>query len=317
MDGLKATHTRNAAVVIAGLVLTTGLLIPASATMTSLRPNADAWVTADRQNANEGTGPTLRVLDGSRVSYVRFKVPALPAGEEVVSATLRLFATSPSNCTAGVEVLRAASDSWGETTITWRNQPDVTGSALARATWTATGYKDLDVTAAVKGQGRVSFVIRHVPGCSPTGEAVFQSREAASNRPELVVETGSGAPVPFCSDGIDNDGDGRIDHPADPGCTSTSDADETDAPTTGTKTLVAAGDIVCSPDRRDFDGSDPSDCQHRATADLLTGADAVAPLGDLQYPDGRFEYFVQAYDPSWGAHAAKTYPVPGNHEYTS
>lgn len=34
------------------------------------------------------------------------------------------------------------------------------------------------------------------------------------------------APPPQCSDGIDNDGDGKTDHPADPGCTSPEDDDE-------------------------------------------------------------------------------------------
>ncbi len=33
---------------------------------------------------------------------------------------------------------------------------------------------------------------------------------------------------PYCSDGIDNDGDGKIDYPNDPGCTSPTDDDETD-----------------------------------------------------------------------------------------
>jgi len=35
-------------------------------------------------------------------------------------------------------------------------------------------------------------------------------------------------PKPACSDGIDNDGDGKVDYPADPGCDSASDTDETD-----------------------------------------------------------------------------------------
>jgi hypothetical protein len=38
------------------------------------------------------------------------------------------------------------------------------------------------------------------------------------------------APLPQCSDGVNNnDGNGRIDFPADPGCTSAADDDETDA----------------------------------------------------------------------------------------
>jgi hypothetical protein len=35
-------------------------------------------------------------------------------------------------------------------------------------------------------------------------------------------------PKPACSDGIDNDGDGKVDYPADPGCGSASDTDEAD-----------------------------------------------------------------------------------------
>ena len=38
----------------------------------------------------------------------------------------------------------------------------------------------------------------------------------------------TGAPKPICSDGIDNDGDGKTDYPSDPGCTSATDTSETD-----------------------------------------------------------------------------------------
>ena len=37
-------------------------------------------------------------------------------------------------------------------------------------------------------------------------------------------------PATACSDGADNDGDGRVDYPADPGCSSSTDTDETDLP---------------------------------------------------------------------------------------
>ncbi len=37
-------------------------------------------------------------------------------------------------------------------------------------------------------------------------------------------------PPAACADGLDNDGDGLVDFPADPGCASSSDTDETDAP---------------------------------------------------------------------------------------
>ena len=40
----------------------------------------------------------------------------------------------------------------------------------------------------------------------------------------------NGRPIPVCSNGIDDDGDGFADWPADPGCISATDNDETDPP---------------------------------------------------------------------------------------
>lgn len=63
--------------------------------------------------------------------------------------------------------------------------------------------------------------------------------------------------LPQCSDGDDNDGDGKVDFPNDPGCTSASDNDEYNAPDlcsniTGIQATVPAGytengDGTCSP----------------------------------------------------------------------
>ncbi len=81
------------------------------------------------------------------------------------------------------------------------------------------------------------------------------------------------------------------------------------------KIVAAAGDIACDPSDSGFDGSDPDQCQSRATADLLARADAVIPLGDLQYPDGALGSYEQGYDPTWGKFADESYPAPGNHDY--
>src|SRR4030067_946231 len=55
------------------------------------------------------------------------------------------------------------------------------------------------------------------------------------------------------------------------------------------KVGAAAGDIVCDPTGSGYAGANPSVCQHRATADLLAGADAVLPLGDLQDENGTLD----------------------------
>ena len=81
------------------------------------------------------------------------------------------------------------------------------------------------------------------------------------------------------------------------------------------KVVAAAGDIACEPSDSDFGGEDPNQCQERATVDLLAEADAVIPLGDLQYPDGALDSYELGYDPTWGKFADESYPAPGNHDY--
>lgn len=77
--------------------------------------------------------------------------------------------------------------------------------------------------------------------------------------------------------------------------------------------VIAVGDIVCKP------GSTPKalTCQDAATAALTQNLspDAVLALGDLQYENGEYEHFLDAYDKTWGQFKAITYPSPGNHEY--
>ncbi len=46
----------------------------------------------------------------------------------------------------------------------------------------------------------------------------------------VSVMFNASSPPPQCSDGIDNDGDGLVDFPADPGCSSTTDDDEFNPP---------------------------------------------------------------------------------------
>jgi hypothetical protein len=299
---------------VAVIATTAASQTPASAATVTVAANAASFVLSTDVNAHRGTSTVLRIHAATKISYLRFTVPALANGESITVATLRVFATTPAGCTVGVEVVRAANDSWGEKTITWGNQPGPTGPVLAGATWTTQGYQDLNVTSAVTAAGPVSFLLRHAAGCTSAPDVVLNSREATTNTPQLVVETTAGPPPPpACSDGTDNDADGKIDYPADPGCTGPADTDEADS---GPGPVVAAaGDIVCDPPASGFSGTQSNICQHRATADLLSGADAVLPLGDLQYENGSLSKFLSGYDPSWGRFAPVTYPAIGNHEY--
>ena len=74
-----------------------------------------------------------------------------------------------------------------------------------------------------------------VPGLI-AGEDVYATAEntlagEVESDPSPIIEvTGTGGLTPACSDGMDNDGDGLTDFPADPGCVDANDLDETDVP---------------------------------------------------------------------------------------
>jgi hypothetical protein len=71
------------------------------------------------------------------------------------------------------------------------------------------------------------------------------------------------------------------------------------------QTLVGAGDIGwCG-----LAGAE-------ATGRLLDAiGGAVFTAGDNAYPNGSAQNFAQCYEPAWGRHKSRTYPVPGNHDY--
>jgi hypothetical protein len=220
-------YARLGTILLTTLALMAATFTPASASTTTITSEADAFVLSGSPNANRGAATRLSINNDSKRSYFRFNLAGLPAGESVTSATFKVFTRSVPKCSQGAEVVRAAGDTWGESTITWNNQPGPTASALAQVTsWTSDRYISFNVTSAVSGTGAVSFVLRHAPGCTPTGDAFFDSREAPK-KPQLVVETTPG-PQPQCSDGVDNDGDGQTDFPNDPGCTDAQDNDEAD-----------------------------------------------------------------------------------------
>ncbi len=87
-------------------------------------------------------------------------------------------------------------------------------------------------------------------------------------------------------------------------------------PTSGTVTIVAAGDIACDPNANT---TAPADCDQAATAALIgqLNPTAVLTLGDNQYEDGTLADFQAVFAPSWGKYRSIMFPSIGNHEYIS
>jgi hypothetical protein len=154
---------------------------PPPATLT-LTPTADARVESANPARNFGSSSTL-TADGSPLtsSYLRFVVPQPVSG--VSRARLRLYVADPSATGA---VLFPATSDWTESGITYERRPARTGPEAAR-TGAVSGSRwvDLDVTSLVTGPGTVTF---ELAGAGGDG-ADFKSRNSATNRPELVIDT--------------------------------------------------------------------------------------------------------------------------------
>ena len=143
-------------------------------------PAADARVDAGLPDTNFGTTKALLVDETpvERQAYVRFDVTGLSGTVE--SARLRLFAYDGS--ADGPAVAAAATD-WDERTVTWSARPPTLGAALADTGAVATGtWLELDVTAAVTGNGAYAFAL-----LPTSGDGVDMYSKDSPQPPQLVV----------------------------------------------------------------------------------------------------------------------------------
>lgn len=176
----------TSAAAIAAASLSNGSASAASSTLT---PVADTYVQSNLPASNFGTATGI-TLDGSPVTngYLRFDV-TVPAGETVARATLRVFATRKSS---GFTAHGVTDTSWGETTTTYSNAPAIGAQVAASGSHSANTYASVDVTPLVTGSGPVSIALKR----SRRSAITYNSREAASNRPQLVVESAPAPPPP-------------------------------------------------------------------------------------------------------------------------
>jgi hypothetical protein len=218
---------------------------PALSSTYTLSADADAYVNADRPDANYGSATALRV-DGSPDvrSYLRFRVHGLTGDTVVKRATLRLYAKSRSS--VGHDARIVTDNGWDEATITYANAPAIGGVVGSSGPFSADGYVDVDVTPLVSGNGTFSVAVTTAGSTAIS----YLSRETGG-QPQLEIETGAPEPPPpigtVFSDGFET-GDLAQWHQTDLG-------------------LVTTQDVV-------HDGAWAA----RATATAGTHAYAVAPL---------------------------------------
>ncbi len=71
---------------------------------------------------------------------------------------------------------------------------------------------------------RRALCLIFLSGCLPAGDT--------DDEPRQLPDPDGGANLAACADGVDNDGDGLVDHPQDPGCEASEDDNEADGETT-------------------------------------------------------------------------------------
>ena len=161
--------------------------VAAPATIT-LSPVADAWVDSSSPNVNYGNATTLTAdTNPDSRSYLKFAVAGTSG--PITSARLRLYA---STSTKDGPTVQGAGNGWTETGLTWNNKPTTIGGILDDVpNVPARTWVEYNVSPLVTGNGTV--VVAVIPESSDGID--FNSREAADNRPQLVVSYGGVVPT--------------------------------------------------------------------------------------------------------------------------
>jgi len=164
---------------ITGPVSVTTQSLPTSLTF---GPVADTYVSATNPTTNYGTTTTLRT-DGSPDlhGYLRFNVQGI-ASRTISKVTLKLYANSSSN--QGIQITALSDNNWVENTINYNTAPAL-GSALnTPVAFPAGAYVSFDITGYITADG-----VYNLGFLTPSSTAIsLQSREAASNNPQLILE---------------------------------------------------------------------------------------------------------------------------------
>ncbi|HEX5782294.1 MAG TPA: right-handed parallel beta-helix repeat-containing protein [Solirubrobacteraceae bacterium] len=152
---------------------------------------ADSWMLQSSSSQNYGTDSVLKVdtKNGANArGVVRFNLPAIPAGCQVTSARLRLYASSYKTGRT-LQALRLGA-AWTESTIRWNNQPSTAGASATVAS--GSGYREWTVTTQVGEMytlGNHGFLIRDATENGSGLEQGFHSREKGTDNPPRLVLT--------------------------------------------------------------------------------------------------------------------------------
>jgi hypothetical protein len=172
----------------------------------TLTSGADTYADEGSGGSNFGTATTMHVrsavtlvlLQDNKRSFVRFDLSScsIPSSARVLTAKMRLFMSTAPSASRTYQVHRLT-QSWGETTLTWNNQPTAAGTATASAATGTTSNVTIewnvlaDVSAFVAGTStNQGWRVRDsAEGSGTAREGRFNTREhtTVSQRPSLEI----------------------------------------------------------------------------------------------------------------------------------
>jgi len=131
-DGGAATHTLPTP---ATATTYTANFTPIAGTpvVSALTPTADAYANAGAVSSNVGSSSSMASQGTSpgQISYLRFALPAAPAGKTLTGAVLTYRTTLLDTAgTTEPHTIRFSGNSWVESTLNWTNKPALTGTAI-------------------------------------------------------------------------------------------------------------------------------------------------------------------------------------------
>ena len=157
----------------------------------ALEPTDDSYVspaTPDRPLGALDRIVVTTVRGAHQDAFLKFTVPALPAGTRVEHASLQ---ASVERGKERVEVRSVAADGWAEKTLTYRNAPPV-GDVVGRPLPNVAGRVNVDLSTLVTGAGTYSFAVR-----SPLATTTMTSKEARGwAGPRLYLRLSKVTPPP-------------------------------------------------------------------------------------------------------------------------
>jgi hypothetical protein len=186
-----STATPTATPTATATATATPTATPATVTQT-LAPTADAYVDENWPTSKLGLRPEMSAQGSHGVkSYLRFVLPAKPAGKTLTGAVLRIRTSNRAESGSGdTEQVLLASDTWSEAAVTWNTRPASSGGTLLGTlgrTVANTTYNVPLSAAAVAGYAGSTRTFALTSGGTDQLWLWAREQATASNRPALIL----------------------------------------------------------------------------------------------------------------------------------